>query len=406
MAALAEDDAPPIAPARAAESVRSEVGHIAPMDGVRGIAVLWVVLFHVVALRGTLDDPWARFLGAFDPLRSIAGAGYLGVDLFFLISGFLLTLPWFVHAAKGAPPPSAREFYARRFWRIAPAYYVQLVALFVIVLPLLKGATYWRSDLYVYIWNFFAHAAFLHNTTPLTSGSMEVNGPLWTLAVEAQYYALLPLAALAFVRAPLAALVVSVAVAVLWQLSARYDLDALVAAQMALGEHWHWTEPVVRKLLQAQLPSYLAHFALGIVLGRAWLSWRSRAHSAAERAMLHVALAISLAALYWFVAVDGRVLGDYSWLVPAVSLAAFLFWAAASEGRITRDVLGRGPLAFTGRVSYSMYLYHVPLLLLWNAYAGFIPRWVSLPLYLAALFALSWLSWCGVEQPFLRRRRA
>jgi peptidoglycan/LPS O-acetylase OafA/YrhL len=55
-------------------------------------------------------------------------------------------------------------------------------------------------------------------------------------------------------------------------------------------------------------------------------------------------------------------------------------------------VLSRGPLAFLGRVSYSAYLYHLPLLLLWNAYARSVPSWLSLPAYLALLLAVSWLS--------------
>jgi peptidoglycan/LPS O-acetylase OafA/YrhL len=308
-----------------AEDVRSEVGYIAPIEGLRGVAVLLVIFFHYVVLRGAFhDDRWIAAISQVEAINRIVHHGYLGVDLFFVISGFLLALPWFVHAREGRAPPSMAGFYRRRFWRIAPAYYVQIAALFVIVLPLLHGWTYWRSDLYVYALNALAHGIFLQNLTPLTSASMGVNGALWTLAVEAQFYLLLPFAAPLFVRRPAMMLILSVIVSWVWRLS--FDND----------------------FLRAQLPAYLGHFALGIVLGRAWLERRARASTLA---------------------------------------------------RIARTALGRGPLAFVGRVSYSAYLYHLPLLYLWNRYAPF-PAWLSLPLYLAALLCLSWFSWRHIEQRF------
>ena len=221
-----------------AESVPAEAGRIAPLDGMRGIAVAWVVAFHVYALRGKLGDPWVDLMASSRLLEPIIGAGYLGVDLFFLISGFLLALPWFLHASQGRPPPSTRGFYSRRVRRIVPAYYVQLVVLFALVLPLLRGFEYWRTDLYVYLLNAAAHALFLHNTTPLTSGSMEVNGALWTLAVEAQFYLLLPLLAPLFVRWTYVTVTAAFAEAILWHIGVHHGLDGIVAAQMALGAHW------------------------------------------------------------------------------------------------------------------------------------------------------------------------
>lgn len=387
-----------------AGNVRDAVGSIAPLDGLRGVAVTWVVAFHVYAVRGKLDDPWVDLMALTRVLEPVVGAGYLGVDLFFLISGFLLALPWFVHASEGRPAPSARAFYARRLRRVLPAYYVQLAFLFAIALPLLAGARYWRSDLYVYLYNAVAHGLFLHNTTPLSSGSMQVNGALWTLAVEAQFYLLVPLVAPLFVRWPYAAVAASLALAALWHIGVQSGLDGLVAAQMALGAHWGWTEPVVRYLLLHQLPSYFVHFALGIVLGRAWLLWRSRAQMPIESRLVAIGALCAFAMLYRLMAFDGRALGQLHWIVPPVCLGILLFWAVTTEWPALQRLLGRGPLAFLGRVSYSAFLYHLPLLFLWNAYARALPAWTSLPLYLAALIAISWLSWRFIEQPFLRKQ--
>ncbi len=395
-------------PARAAldRGVRSAVGHIPAIDGLRGVAVLWVVVFHYVALRDTgFDDPWIGAIGAFHPLNVAARNGYLGVDLFFVISGFLLTLPWFLHAPGAGPAPSPARFYRRRFWRIAPAYYVQLLALFAIVLPLLKGPTYWRSDLYVLAFNAVAHAGFLHNTTPLTSGSLGINGALWTLAIEAQYYLLVPFIAPLFLRAPWTSLAASVAVAVAWRLGARHGLEALVAFEMALGRPWGWSEAVVRQLLVTQLPGYLAHFAVGIVAGRAWIAWRERAPSPRLRRALRLAAAAGLAAVYGVYGHLGPFLGDVTWFVTPLALGLGFFALAAGDPGSRSGPLGRGPLPSIGRISYSAYLYHLPLLVLWNA---FMPRGIgaaSMPLYLAAVIALSWLSWRYVEQPFLAPNR-
>ena len=108
------------------ESVRSEIGNIRAIEGLRGVAVLWVVVFHYVVVRSEhFRDPFIDWIDASYPPQVVVRYGFLGVDLFFLIPGFLLVLPWFKHAAEGRDRPSARTFYWRRVRRIVPAYYVQ-----------------------------------------------------------------------------------------------------------------------------------------------------------------------------------------------------------------------------------------------------------------------------------------
>src|SRR5258708_37566403 len=76
------------------QSVRVEVGNIAAIEGLRGVAVLWVILFHYLLVRDpAANDPWNAWIDGIDALRYVIGIGYLGVDLFFLITGFLLVLP-------------------------------------------------------------------------------------------------------------------------------------------------------------------------------------------------------------------------------------------------------------------------------------------------------------------------
>ena len=376
-------------------AARDDPGFNRPLEGLRGLAVLWVILFHYVVLRGDLGDPWIAALARVGPVDAVIRNGYLGVDLFFMLSGFLLVLPWLRHARGDSPRPSAREFWRRRVRRIVPAYYVHLALLFCCFAPLVRGFEYLRNDILVVGWNVAAHAGFLQLTSPLTSGTLAVNGALWTLAIEAQFYLLLPLLAPLFARAPLRATVAAFGLAAAWQWGARHGLQGLVDAIRALGAHWAWPEAVVRHLLLTQLPSYLGHFALGGLLAHAWRGWRERgARPAWLPPLAGLAALVSLGVLL-HVAVAPW--GEHTWLLTTGVLGTVLF-AAAAGGDLARRALGRGPVAFAGRVSYSAYLYHLPLLLLWNLHG---PRHAgALPLYLALVFAVAWISWRYVEEPF------
>jgi peptidoglycan/LPS O-acetylase OafA/YrhL len=185
------------------------------------MAVLWVVIFHYVTVRTEgFADPLVMWIDTISVPRIIVRNGFLGVDLFFLITGFLLTLPWFKHALQGRGRPSAREFYIRRARRILPAYYVQLALLFFVFLPLLNP-TLWSTARGFVLANLGLHTLFLHYSTPYSSASLSINGPLWTLALEMQYYLLLPLIAIWFLRAPSIAAAAFLAVSVLWKHSQR-----------------------------------------------------------------------------------------------------------------------------------------------------------------------------------------
>jgi peptidoglycan/LPS O-acetylase OafA/YrhL len=381
----------------APESVRTEAGSIDAIDGLRGISVLWVMLFHYLVLCEGTADPWIVRAGQIPGLERAIRAGPYAVDLFFLISGFLLTLPWLIAHERGTPPPDTRRFYARRLRRIVPAYYVHLALLFGIVLPLLRGWLYWRPDAYVNAWNVVAHALLLHNSSPLTSATLGVNGALWTLAVEAQFYALLPFAAVAFARAPWGSLTLALAVTAAWTWAARHDLQALVDAYLALGRHWSWPEEVVRRVLAIQLPAYLADFALGATAAYAW-----RRGAACIRGLPVLAMALGAAALGTLQGLQLAPFGEQSWILALTALAAILWGAARDDSRFARTLLARGPLAFMGRISYSTYLWHLPLLLLLQKHGPAPGSAMLFPLYVASAVAAGWTSWKRVEQPFMQ----
>ena len=391
----------------AREGVRAEIGNIRAIEGLRGVAVLWVLFFHYLVLReGKFADPFIEAILALHPLHVVIRNGYLGVDLFFLITGFLLTLPWFKHALEARPAPSTREFYVRRIRRIVPAYYVQLAFLGLVCLPVLLGWRFIKAEPGFIIANFAAHATFLHYTSPLTSASFSLNGALWTLAVEFQYYLLLPLLAPFFARAPRAAFAAFVAMALAWRFGAAHGFGSLVDFYTVLSARWNVPESALRALIATQLPGYLAHFAVGILCGRAWLARRGRIPGTAAATWIGLAAVLSCIALYAFL-VGGHVLPEsLGWLVVPFVMGSAMFCAVSCRPAWAERILGAQPIAWVGKVSYSAYLYHVPLVLLFNKLLPQAGGWLAFPLWFAIVMGVSWTSYRFVERPFLRARAA
>ncbi|HET9652521.1 MAG TPA: acyltransferase family protein, partial [Usitatibacter sp.] len=191
-------------------------------------------------------------------------------------------------------------------------------------------------------------------------------------------------------------LALAAAISAGWVAGSHAGFDALVRFYMEAGRHWQWPEEAIRRLLAIQFPAYLVHFALGAVLARAWLRWRTRdvRYGPALLFWASVLLLASVAAGWT------RPLGEQSWLVSLAALGGIMLAAAADRTGAASAALGRGPLAFMGRISYSAYLWHLPLLALLQRYAAG-PAWTLFPLYLASVVALGWISWRFIEQPFM-----
>ncbi len=157
---------------------------IGALDGVRALACLGVIMFHLDLITKDMHA-WSPSIGPIATAMAMAGGS--GVTLFFVLSGFLLFMPYAKALLFGESWPSTRKFYFRRAWRIFPAYYLALFLMIALLSPQYLQPDHWK-DLGLFL-TFFMDSS--------QSTFRQLNGPFWTLAIEWQFYMLLPLLALA-----------------------------------------------------------------------------------------------------------------------------------------------------------------------------------------------------------------
>jgi peptidoglycan/LPS O-acetylase OafA/YrhL len=319
------------------------------IDGLRAIAALSVVVVHCWTLAGS---PVTGVRGV--PLYASA---YLGVDMFFVISGFLLFLPW----ASGHPLP-LRNYISRRAARLLPAYYVSVLVVLV-------------------VWPFTVHQPGFDSVFPLStfvgwlaiashltmlqgialparghSPGLGVNPVWWTLTVEAIFYISLPWAARVFRRHPVAACLGTVSVSVAW----RYLLFCQPALMLRLLGH---ARPVAF-ILSDGVVGFAGHFALGMAAALLFVR-RPRLSSRGLVAALVAATALAVG-VQWILGRDVVAkAGVFDSGTVAYALGRTIFGLAVAVAivslahlAIAQVILGRGVLKWIGDRSYGVYLFH------------------------------------------------
>ncbi|QDU65955.1 acyltransferase family protein [Engelhardtia mirabilis] len=355
---------PPDEPGRTAP--RAGRGAIGALDGLRAIAVALVLLEHLP--EHLLFAPLASFAKA-------VPCGYLGVDLFFVLSGFLITRILIVDRAEGVP---VRWFLARRALRIFPAFY-----LLVAVTWLTWGGPQmpWVATYTVNYWIGTGHsAAFLQHT--------------WSLAVEEHFYLLWPLAMAFGPRR----LLLPIAAAGLIPLAIGLSLWLVLALEVPTGFN----------LVMYGTQSRMLSLLLGACLAFREQAWRGAGRGADLLAACAVGagvLTISLTRGELGVALAiGRYLGSAIGCTGVIVLAV----RSADRRGLSARALDWRPLAHLGRISYGIYLYHNPVIFLIGYQTvkrgGEINSWhaagaVALTLIFAELSFWLW------ERPFLRLKR-
>ncbi len=313
-------------------------GRLRTLDGLRGLAVALVVLYHLWLfswLAPTIGAGAASF-----STRTYLETGFIGVELFFFISGFCLFLPHARAMIDGAARPSIGAFVERRVTKIVPSYYlaVAVTALFAARSLNVYG------DLPGALWS---HLTF---TSALSiEGFREWNGVFWSLSIEAQFYLMFPLVAAIARRAPLAVIGAMIAIAIAY----RYSTAACCA-----GDY----------IRTQQLPTYLDLFAIGMAAAIGLVAVQARApHGRLEHGAW---TALSMGGFVLFVlgvrAVSAALANDHGWVLWQRSgqTALALVWAliaiaTASSASWWRRVVANPVLLFLSGVSYNLYLWHV-----------------------------------------------
>jgi peptidoglycan/LPS O-acetylase OafA/YrhL len=200
------------------------------IDGLRFVAIASVVLYH---FHGFVQAEGPRG-GGTDALRMIAEHGYRGVNLFYVISGFILGLPFADHRLKGRPPVSLPRYFLRRLTRLEPPYVLNLLVCSALLLA--SG-----SSIAVLLPHFAASAFYVHN---IWFGEQSLINPVvWSLEIEVQFYCLAPLLAVLFSirsrlwrRAVLVGLTLLIGMIQLhyWDAGPRFKLSILYALQFFL----------------------------------------------------------------------------------------------------------------------------------------------------------------------------
>lgn len=357
----------------------SMAGKLPFLEGLRGVAALYVVLGHICsltdpsALAGRISHAplWMQSVCAF------FSYGHLAVAAFIVISGFCLELSLFQNGDGKVGPLG--KFYKRRARRILPAYYACLAISVVVCIQVTSRQSGMPFQLYLpaNTETILAHVFMVHNWS--VDWMYKLNGVLWSIAIEAQLYVIFPLLVLSITK-----------IGKWWTF-----LGALVVA----GVFMAFAKDAM-KLYPWYLPLFVlgmtsAHFAYRPHLRAGTMPWGGRIVGS-----LLLIGAIAACVLNGNLAVDDLPFG--------ASVACFAYaWTCDPSGIIYR-VFSSRPLVALGSFSYSLYLIHHPIeQVLYALRPSMIQDQPSLLAYLVAglpvILLLAWLFSLLFERPFMRK---
>lgn len=325
-------------------------GHIVGANALRSVACLWVFLRHLARHTDKWDDD---SIGA-----AIMRSGDLGVGMFFVLSGFLLSLPFWKGFLDGKHFPDLKIYAVRRAARIVPAYYLCVASL-----VLLFGV--YRSK-----WDLFFLGSLLTFTNSFFAGTYkpEWNDPLWSIPIEVHFYFLLPVFAWGMFRCRsyaqtwlYAGLVLSLLT--LWQATVLHiapEIEQLVGDKSFFSAS---TWSTTRNSL-----SLFSHFIIGVlaagVHNRLSLEIGDSRNSLQVNRYDLVALLCfaSIISALWFslFPLPHLSLHNYYWPSFPILIAAIL--VSLPRSRVLGPLVENRVISILALLSYGLYLWHVPVL--------------------------------------------
>ena len=335
------------------------------IDGLRALAILSVVFYHA-------GLPWLK-------------GGFFGVDIFFVLSGYLIG--GHIYAELRAGAFTYREFYRRRAKRILPAFFAVVIFTLLAGFILLSPAEMTLLSRSAFAATLSASNLLFWGTDNYFAAKSDLNPLLmtWSLGVEEQFYLVIPL---------------------LMALMARIRRSLILPAILAvciLSFGFAWGAQASYPMAAFYLLSARAwELGIGVALAVAELNLKTTQPRPRRTLLLSVAgLCLLLTPIFLLSAVAA-----FPWPTALSSVVGTAILIALPASFINRRLLALAPLVFIGRVSYSWYLWHWPLLaFLHILYGDRLPVATAL-LAIALSFGAAVLSYFFIEQPFRRSRRA
>lgn len=368
---------------------RFQKDYIATLDGLRAFAVLFVLWQHIprYALPLAVNNIWSSVFGQdltrtwpleLDWLRDkFFGAGYLGVDVFFVLSGFLITRILLVDKGRGVP---LGHFLVRRFLRIFPIYYLTLLVVWLVQPhPELAWCAFYLSNFY-----------YLNNAGSVLQHS-------WSLAVEEHFYLLWPLVVYG------SSMFVSRRVA-MWGL-----IPLGIVSSAFVAHVWHDELRFVIKTTQYGTMFRAKALACGALLAYYERGLRARPGRTLGIAAAMVAAGTLLRALWSFETMGTwfAVLRQFRFGLTSTGIVMACI-AANERGGVVAWFLRSAPLRFIGRISYGVYLYHF-VVYYWTGLVDDQPKdLVQLPVVwmitraVGLTFVIATVSYYVIERPCLK----
>jgi len=343
--------------------------HRADIDGLRAVAVVPVLLFHA-------QIPWCP-------------GGSVGVDIFFVISGYLISRIIMRDLAQGRF--SMVTFLERRVRRILPALYLVMAVSTLVAWQLMLADNLENFGQSLTATALSANNILVWRTSGYWGIAAEFKPLLhtWSLGVEEQFYLIYPIFLLLLFR---------------WQRALLATLVTMTVLSLGLAQWGHSALPVANFLL---LPFRAFELLIGGVL--AYIELFGSPHSAQRKlASPRVADAFCLIGLgsivYSFATFTSHSAVPGLAAVLPVGGSAVLIWFGRADRGVGR-LLALPPLVGIGAISYSLYLWHQPVLAFYRMTCAEPPSVPNQVLAVCASFPLAWLSWKYVETPFRTSRR-
>ena len=384
------------------------VKYVDALDGVRVLSILLVLWFHFwqqTWLMPTYETPFLAWLGIdkLDPaiLRRV---GFIFVDMMMFLSAFCLFLPYARWMFLGEPEPDVKAFYRRRVARIFPSYYLCIFILLAVAI----AQNLYRGSMSALLWDFGTHLTFTQMFRVGTYMHTQLNGGLWAVVIEMQFYLLLPWIAKLFKKFHLLVLAVMMGIGVwyTWGPASTY----LAASLAGSGK------PVL--MVVNQFPSFLPVFALG--MGCACLFVLYVKHCKWKRLLSIPMTAVSIFALMliWKLTLactrsENIQIWQLMYRIPLAGAFVLFVLPLSLSAKPWQRLFGNPIAKWLAGISFNLYIWH-QLLIVWMrksygfasgadaAAAGANMQWSLTVLGLIVSIAVAWIVTKLVEKPFAK----